>query len=279
MRRAWLGLCFATAALSSAAPPPSLAIVRATLHEQREDGPAVRAGYEYIPGELLYLSFRVSGYGVANDAVELHWQSDIIDPEGTRIVPVEHGVVNDAVTGNDASWLPKIQQTVALPPYLPAGLYSIQLHVADGNAHVSADQRVQFRVRGRALEKPGALALRALHFHRSEEDLVPLEPAVYAPGGTLWLRGDVVGFRLGEANAYDVEYSFAIYSGDKLLYAQPQAGEDHESTFYPKRWLSAIFSVSLNQSVAPGEYRIVLKAHDKLADTTVEQAAAFEVKR
>ena len=60
MRRpVWLLLAASAVWPSAQGAPPKLAISGAMLHEQREDGPQLSVGYEYVPGELLYLSFLV----------------------------------------------------------------------------------------------------------------------------------------------------------------------------------------------------------------------------
>jgi hypothetical protein len=281
MRRAiWISLMtLAVACAAGSAPQPTLAIARATLHESREDGPPLRAGYQYIPGEMLFLSFRATGYTVKNNAVDLRWQTYITDPTGVMIAPIEQGAVKDEVTDNDKDWLPQARQSVPLPPDLIAGQYTIHLRLADENAQATAEQTLSFQVRGHALEKLDRLVVRALRFYRDDNDTQPIEPAVYQPGDMLWLRCEVAGYRLGQDNAYEVAYGFSIYGQpDKLLYEQKDAGADHGAPFYPRRWLSAIFNVSLSRDLAPGQYRIVIVARDKLSGATAEQGSSFTVR-
>ena len=142
MRRPGRWLLAVLAVLTTAqAVPSKLAIVSAILHDRREDGPGIPASYEYVPGELLYLSYRMAGYTAKNDAVDLRWQMYLTDPDGLLLEPISNGAVRDEVTSRDKDWLPKVEQTVPLPPELYAGLYAIHLRVADELAQSSVELR------------------------------------------------------------------------------------------------------------------------------------------
>lgn len=183
MRRSGRWLLALLAALTTAqAAPPKLAIVGAVLHEQREDGPEIPASYEYVPGELLYLSYRIAGFTVKNDAVDLRWQMYLTDPDGLLLAPISNGAVRDEVTARDKDWLPKVDQTVPLPPELYAGSFAIHLRVADELAQAEAERIIPFRVRGRAPEKLPGITARGVRFYHGEDDAVPLAPAIYRPG-------------------------------------------------------------------------------------------------
>jgi len=268
------------AALTSVqAAPSKLAIVNATLHDQREDGPPIAASYEYVPGELLYLSYRIAGYTVKNDAVDLRWQMYLTDPDGLLLAPISNGAVRDEVTARDKDWLPRVDQTVPLPPELYAGSFAIHLRVADELAQATTESVIPFRVRGRAPEKLPGITARAVRFYHGEDDAVPLDPAIYRPGETLWARFEIAGYKLGENNAFDVEYGLAVYGpSGKLLYEQPVAAREHDASFYPKRWLVGGFSLSISASQPPGEYWVTVRVRDQLAKTSTEQSASFQVK-
>jgi hypothetical protein len=249
------------------------------LHDRREDGPEIPASYEYVPGELLYLSYRVAGYTVKNEAVDLRWQMYLTDPDGLLLAPISNGAVRDEVTARDKDWLPKVEQTVPLPPEMFAGRYAIHLRVADELAQSSVELLIQFRVHGRAPEKLPAITVRGVRFYRGEDDAIALDPATYRPGVTLWSRFEITGYSLGESNAFDVEYGLAVYGpAGNLLYEQPVAAQEHDSPFYPKRWLVGGFSLTISANQAPGEYRVTVRARDKRAKTSAEQSANFQVK-
>jgi len=281
MRRpVWLLLAASAVWPSAQGAPPKLAISGAMLHEQREDGPQLSVGYEYVPGELLYLSFRVSGYSVKKDAVDLRWQMYLTDPDGLLLAPIENAAIKQELSVHDKDWLPKVEQTMPLPPELYAGHYAIHLRVADELAQTTAEQVLDFHVRGRAPEKLPGIIVRGVRFYHGEDDPVPMEPAIYKPGETLWAHFEITGYSFGEHNAFDIEYGLAVYgpSGD-LLYEQPVAAQEHDAPFYPKRWLLGGFSLSISVNQPAGEYRVTVKARDKIAKSSTEQSASFQVKK
>ena len=280
MRRSGRWILAVLAVLTTAeAAPPKLAISGAMLHDQREDGPAIPANYEYVPGELLYLSYRISGFTVKKDAVDLRWQMYLTDPDGALLAPISNGAMKEELSVHDKDWLPKVDQTVPLPPELYSGRYAIHLHMADELAQTSTEQLIEFKVRGRAPEKLPGITVRGVRFFRSEDDAVPLEPAAYRPGETLWARFEIAGYSFGENNAFDVEYGLAVYGpSGNLLYEQPVAAQEHDSTFYPKRWLFGGFSLAISANQLAGEYRVTVRAKDKLAKSSTEQSASFQVK-
>jgi hypothetical protein len=280
----WCFACLtALTASAGAAPPklasPKLAIVQAVLHDQREDAPAISPSYRYVAGEVLYLSYRVSGYTVKNDAVDLRWQMYLTDPDGLLLAPIENGSFKDEISVNDKDWLPRVDHAVPLPPQLYAGDYLIHLRVSDETAQAIVEQTVPFQVRGRTKEKRESILIRGLRFYRGEDDPAPIDPVSYHPGSTLWARFEIAGYQIGEKNAFDVEYGLAVYrASGELLFEQPVAANEHDTPFYPKFWLMGGFSLNVGAYLSPGEYRVKVQVRDKLAKTEGEQSATFQVR-
>jgi len=276
----WCLACLTVLTAAAAPAAPKLAIVQTVLHDQREDAPAISANYRYVAGEMVFLSFRISGYAVKDDAVDLRWQMYMTDPDGLLLAPIEQGKVKEEVTSHDKDWLPKVEQATPLPPQLYAGDYQIHVRVSDETAQATVEATVPFHVRGRSKESRDGVAIRGLHFYRGEDDPEPADPPVYHPGATLWARFEIAGYRFGEKNAFDVEYGLAVYrpSGEKL-FDQPVAAEEHDAPFYPKLWLAGGFNLNLSADLAPGEYTVKVQARDKLAQKTGEQAATFRVEK
>ena len=262
------------------AAPSKLAIVQAVLHDQREDAPPVPANYRYVAGEVLYLSYRVSGYAVKDDKVDLRWQMYLTDPDGLLLAPMENGAFKDEVSFNDKNWLPRIDRAIPLPPQLYSGDYAIHLRVSDETAQAMVEETVPFHVRGRSKEKLPSISIRGLHFYAGESDPAPLYPVVYPPGATVWARFEIAGYQAGAKNAFDVEYGLAVFrpTGEKL-YEQTVAANEKDAPFYPKLWLMGGFSLNLGADLSPGTYTVKVQARDKLANTEAEQAGTFEVRK
>ena len=62
-----------------------------------------------------------------------------------------------------------------------------------------------------------------------------------------------------------------------MLYTQPQAGSDKTPSFYPKRYVPAVFSLATRRDTHPGEYTLLLTAHDGLGSQTFEARQSFTI--
>lgn len=277
-------LAFAAASIwaqqKQPAPAPALAISKTTLHFKQEDGPAIAANYEYYPGELLYLSFRISGFKAVKDSVDLRWQLVGVDPEGILLAPPANGAVKEDLGVNDKEWLPKVAYTLPLPAQLEPGIYRLKLRVADENAKSSSDREVEFKVGGRPLPKTARFSVLSLGFFKQEADRQPMTEAAYREGEILLARFQMAGFQLGEKNRFDVSYGLAILGASgKVLYSQEDAAADSGAPFYPRRMLNGALTLNLTAGVQPGEYTLVVKAKDRVGQTEAEARAQFKVVR
>jgi hypothetical protein len=260
-------------------PAAKLGVVRPTFHE-REDGPPIPAGYEYYPGELMHFSFRIAGYAVQKDRVDLRWQLFAADPEGLLLFPPLSGAVSEEISENDKEWLPRVKESIPLPPQLPEGVFSLKIRVADEFAKSSAEQVVQFSVRGRKPEKLEALTVRDMRFYRREEDFNPLPDALYRPGDAVFGRFEIAGFRVAEKNRFDVEYGLRVLRpSGKLLYEEPKAAAESDTPYYPKRYMNGGFNLTLSKDLTPGEYTIVITARDNIAQSSAELSGKFRVEK
>jgi radical SAM protein with 4Fe4S-binding SPASM domain len=86
-------------------------------------------------GELLYFWFRIAGYWVKNDRVDLRWLIYASDPDGRLLWEPVNGAIGEEVSHNDENWLPKVSQTLPLPPQLKPGRYKLLIRVIDENEH------------------------------------------------------------------------------------------------------------------------------------------------
>jgi hypothetical protein len=63
----------------------------------------------------------------------------------------------------------------------------------------------------------------------------------------------------------------------KVLYSQPQADSEHSQSFYPKRFVPAVMSLVTKPNTHPGEYVVVLTAHDGVGNQTSEARQGFTI--
>jgi hypothetical protein len=278
----WLLLGIAVSAAGGGAPAPPapavLAIARPTLHHKQEDGPPIPENYEYYSGELLHLSFRINGFKVQKDKVDLRWMVIATDPEGLLLAPALNGAIREDVSYEDKEWQPKVAQTLALPAQLGPGAYKLKLSVTDEFAGGTAEKVVDFRVGGKPLPKVEGLTVLNLRFLRDESDRQAMEPAVYHTGEKLIAKFEMAGFKLGEKNKFEVDYGLAILGASgKVLYEQPAAASDTGSPFYPQRLLNGAVTLELTAGVQAAEYTLVVKVRDHVGSGEAEARGKFSV--
>ncbi len=259
-------------------PAQKLDIVQTVFHDRRESAPPITPDYKYVAGELMYFSFRVGGYTVKKDAVDLRWQLVAADPEGLLLWEPMNGAFREEVTHNDENWLPRVAQTLPLPAQLAPGTYKLKIRVADELAQTTAEKEVTFEVGGPEIPKAEKLTILNTGFYRSERDRTPMSPAVYKPGDTLLARFDLAGFQLGEKNRFDVEYGLRILRpSGKEMYAEPKAASESDAPYYPKRLMRGGIGLNLTADLTPGEYTMVILAKDNVGNQTAEQEVKFTV--
>ena len=275
---ALLSVCGALAA--PATPPKPLSIQTVTL-AQYDDGPAVPASSYFVPGETVFVSFQVSGYkteGEDERSIRLLWKIESSDPAGKSIIPPATGKVATGLSREDKNWLPKIRQTVQVPPFAPSGMYHISLWLKDEIAGVEARKEADFQVRGRTVEPSPTLTIRNFQFYRGEDDKQPISIVAYRPGDTIWIRFDIVGFKLADENRFDVAYGISVLrpNGDNL-FQQPEAAAERDQSFYPRMYVPAALSLNLTKDLSRGQYTIILTAIDKVGSQSAEARQAVTV--
>jgi hypothetical protein len=265
----------------AAAAPAQIAIDRIALH-QFEDGPVLPPAHEFLPGETVFFSCRLTGYQVQKNgeesSVKLAWQMRVTDPAGVLLEKEAAGRAEDRILPEDKNWKPKFLHSFVVPPYATGGVYHVVVKVKDeaGNTELNTD--LEFHVRGHDLETSPTLVARNFRFLRSEDDAVALEPPVYHPGDVLWARFDITGFRFDANNRFSVEYGLAVLRGTgEQLFSQPVAATESNESFYPQRYVPGALSLSLDKNVASGSYILVVTVRDKIGDQTWESREAFRV--
>lgn len=264
--------------LAAAAAPKPLVIVKPTLH-QYEDGPPVTPGTGFYTGETVFFSFQVSGYRRSEDSqVDLACRIDALDPQGVPLAPTIVHEVKTTLSSEDKDWMPIVRQSFLIPPLALGGAYRIVIAVEDRLASQSTKTELQFPVHGRQVEPSDSLVARNFRFLRAEDDTQPLQPPVYRPGDTLWVRFEMVGYKLGEKNRLQVSYGVSVLSpSGRSMYSEPKAAVEQGESFYPKRYLPGMFSLNLNKDVRPGVYTLVLSLRDEVGNQTDESKHEFTV--
>jgi hypothetical protein len=271
----------AVAFSSALAAAPKLTVARMAL-QQYEDGPELAASYEFLPGETAYFSCRLSGYQTEGNDQERHvklaWQLEVFDPAGVPLVKSQQGNIQDRLLPEDKNWLPKFLASFTVPPFAPSGNYRISVHARDELDGSSLSQDLVFRVRGRDVEPSPTLAVRNFRFLSGPDDQIGVRSQVYHPGGMLWARFDITGYKFGPGNRFDVSYGLAIENAEgKRLFTQPEAASDSHESFYPQRYVPGMLSLNLDKNVATGMYTLVVILNDRTGGQTAEEKEPFRV--
>ncbi len=275
LARAWAAAACACLLGAAAAP---LAVVHAVISD-RDSGAALPASFPHQPGETMFFSFQVDGFTPSSgDRVHLTYKVEALDPHGVHLAEPVSADIEETLAPEDKNWKPVVRQEIVVPPLAGSGTYKIAVSLTDIVAKASATATVPFEVRGHAVEPSDTLAIRNIHFYRAEDDRQALAKAAYRPGDAVWARFDIIGFKYGESNAINVSYDVAVVAPDgKVLYRQPGADADRSQSFYPKRYVPAVMSLATKPDTRPGEYAVVLTAHDGVGHQTCEARHAFAI--
>jgi hypothetical protein len=255
-----------------------LAVVRATVSD-RDGGAAVPGSFAHNPGETMFFSFQVDGFTASSGArVNLTYKLNAFDPNGLPLMPQVSAEIEETLAPEDKNWKPTVHQEIVIPPLADSGTYKIAISVTDVIGKATATAEVPFEVHGRRVEPSDTLVIRNIRFYRSEDDREALSKAAYRHGDAVWARFDIIGYKFGDGNAIDVGYDVAVLAPNgKVLYSQAQAGADQSQSFYPKRYVPAIFSLATKPDTRAGEYTVSITAHDGIGNQTFEAHQSFSI--
>lgn len=281
-------LLFAVAAAFSFFAPNQpaespLAIVQAGV-QSSEDAPFVTTDYHFQPGDYVYFTFDVSGFGIHTDSetknrrISLSYQIVPEDLSGRPLTKPDSGNIAVELAPEDKNWTPKKRAAFLLPSGLAAGQFQIHVKVQDAIAKVEAEKNIPFRVGGVSIQPTDTVSVEHFQFFRKEGDRDPLELPAYSAGDTVYVAFDMVGFKLGPGNQYRLTYGITVLRPDgKVFLQQPSAAEIAESSFYPAQFVPANFQVKTPSRAEAGQYTILLSVHDLVANRTYETKQAFTI--
>ena len=271
-----LPLFLLAASLWGATQP--LAVVRPMVSD-RDGGAAVPNSFVHDAGETMFFSFQVDGFTASSvDRIHLTYKMEALDPKGVRLMEPVSADIEETLAPEDKNWKPTVRHEIVIPPLAGSGTYEIAISVADVISNQTATTKVPFEVRGWKVDPSDKLVIRNMRFVRGEDDREALAKAAYRRGDAVWARFDMIGFKYGDGNSIDVSYAVAILSpSGKTIYTQPEAGADRSQSFYPKRYVPAVFSLSTKPDTRPGDYTLVITAHDGVGNQTAEARQSFTI--
>src|SRR5664280_372618 len=248
-----------------------LEVVRPII-AQSDGGVPVPAGFAHVAGETLFFSCRIAGYAkTPEEKVHVTYSVQAFDPKGMPLTEIYKNEMITDVAPQDKEWMPRIATEVQIPPLVGAGTYKVLVKVEDLVNNTKAELGVPFEVRSKIVEPSDTLVVRNFQFFRSEDDLQPVQKAVYRGGNVLWARFDIIGFKYGDKNRIDVSYVASVLaSSGKVLWTQPEPAMEQSDSFYPKRYVAASMSITLAGNTTPADYAIAVTITDAAGKQTYE---------
>jgi hypothetical protein len=264
---------------SQAVKNKKLQILKPSVH-QYEDGPALAPDYTWRPGDLVHLTFFISGFTPKGEdrKVGVNYRINALDPQGIKLVETLTGTVDVELAPEDKDWLPKIRAMVQVPPIADTGDYRIEINVKDESSGQEAAEYLTFHVQGRDVPPSDTLVIRNFRFLQSETDGPALSPPAYKPGDAVWARFEITGYRMAEKNRFEVEYGLGVELPDgRRVYDQPTAAVVADESFYPKRYVMGVLSLNTKPDTGKGEYSLVVSVRDKVGGQSYEERHTFRV--
>ena len=256
----------------------SLEVVRPII-AQSDGGVAAPPGFQHVAGETLFFSCRIAGFAkTTEEKVHVTYSVQAFDPKGVPLTEIYKNEMITDVTPQDKEWMPKIATEIQIPPLVAAGTYKVLVKIEDLVANTKAELGVPFEVRSKTVEPSDTLVVRNFQFFRSEEDVEPVQKAVYRGGGAIWMKFDIIGFKYGDKNRIDVSYVASVLaSSGKVLWTQPEPAVEQSESFYPKRYVAASMSITLAPNTTPADYTIAVTVTDAVGKQTYETKRPFTV--
>ena len=261
----------------------SLAVVDAAV-EASEDAPRVASDYAFLPGDYLYFTFRIAGFAVRSEnrdevhKISLGYQVTPLDPGGVALTQPASGKIETDLSPEDKDWIPKRSVSFLIPSFIASGECRIRVVVKDSFGNTSASADFPFRVGGAQIQTSAALIVENFDFFRSDSDREPLKVPAYSPGDTVYVRFDMVGYKLGSGSAYHLTYGLLVLRPNgKPFFQQPKAADLAAESFYPPPFVPGTLNLTTSPDTPHGEYVIVLTVRDLIGNQAYETRHAFSI--
>ena len=261
----------------------SLAIVDAGV-EQAEDAPFVPPDYQFLPGDSVFFTFQIAGFGVQSQdsdevrRISLTFEITAQDARGVALAAPNSGVIRVDLNPEDKNWMPKRETAFMLPTVVSAGEYRIHVVVKDLFAKTEVTKDFPFRIGGITITAASAITVEHFRFLREEDDREPLQVAAYRPGDTVYIRFEMVGQKVGPENRYRLTYALTVLRPNgKPFLEEPKAADLDATSFYPAPFIPGNFSVTTSPDTPRGEYVVVLNVRDLLGNQTCQAKQAFSI--
>lgn len=267
-----VGAIFATLYARKHPRVPILTFGIANLRFADSDTAPPRPSTEYKPEDDVRIFYEVPGYERDKDSyIAVVTRHQVLAPDGKLFFETKTIEVKQKA-GEDAGPV-KCNFHISLPPWAPPGQYTINIQAEDQIAHKAQATTATFTVNAPPLETSATLVAKDIELANSR-DGAALNPPVFTPGQSIWLRFRVLGLKTNDQGQIHLTEDWGIIGpGGKSLFEQNDTTLVNEQYVYPPPYMPVTDHVSTPSSVEPGEYKFHVVLHDKIggADFTLDQ--------
>lgn len=280
----YLVLALLWSSLARTESPGGTLAVTNTVVQRSEDGNPITPSFKFLPGEFVYFTFQIAGFAktpateTQPGKLSVSYNIALLDEAERALAPAVEDKVNVELNAEDKDWTPKRRASFQLPSFVAAGAYRVHVAVKDeiGKRETTAD--IPFQIGGTVVPASAALGVQSFGFFRSANDREPLEVAAYQAGDNIFARFQIVGFKKGDENRYQLTYKVGVLrpDGKPFLRDSPDVELDGKS-FYPAPYLPAEIDLTTGKDAAKGQYRLVVTVHDRVSQATATYPAVFTI--
>jgi uncharacterized RDD family membrane protein YckC len=230
----------------------------------------------YVPGDHVYAKYQITGFAHGPQGhVTVAIRVLPVDPNGLAMMD---SLPSD-VDALDATGSPiNGHFEIDLPPYVPAGTYSVRLHVRDAIGGQDAVFAPTFSVNAPLDAPADKLEVRDLGLSTTEGGQAVARPVFHA-GETLYFTGRAFGVQFRGTNPdFHVDVLLLGPSGSTIL-GKTDWGTLNTAVNYrpPTFFVPVNGNITLPAQAAPGTYVVRLGLRDLVAQTSVNADVPFEV--
>jgi hypothetical protein len=259
-----------------------LAVVQAGVQDS-EDAPFVAPNYQFLPGELVYFEFQVSGFATKNEAnevkrISLSYVATAMDQNDLPLAAPASGDINVEINPQDKNWTPKRRASFQIPGHVAAGEFHIRVQVKDLIGKTGTSRDFPFRMGGVKIQPANSITVENWRFLRDENDREPLQLPAYRAGDTIFIKFEMAGYKLGPHNDYHLTYGIKVLRQDGSAFLDaPNAADLQSDGFYPAQFVPGNFNITTSKDTSLGEYTVLLSVHDLLANKSSEIRQVFRI--
>ena len=258
---------------------PALKVARAVV-SQSEDGPAIRNGAAFQPGDMAV--FQLSGGELQTWARPARCSSPDISRHSTRTgrpsSPRDEEVIGTTVSEEDKDWKPKLRLADSDPFHCAAGKLQDQIR-----SRRPADPSDRFGRNG--LSRRRAKAWNRRRAHHSQSGFLSHRRTTRRRSRPWPIGRATCSGCASMSPATSTANRIRSTSRTTWRCWRPTANNcsrrkmrrsEKSQAFYPQPWVPAAFNLSLQSTMRAGAYTLVITAHDGVGKQTAVERSGIQ---